>query len=55
MKMMKMINNNINKVDRLLSDGHKLLGHLGHLRVKVGPGTLRRGTYMQGVSTFLAN
>jgi hypothetical protein len=38
-KYMKMIYNNTNKVDRLLSSGHQY--HLGHLRGKMGPGTLR--------------
>jgi hypothetical protein len=41
---MKMIYNKISKMDRLLSNGHQLLSHLGHLRAKIGPGTLQQGT-----------
>jgi hypothetical protein len=33
---MIMIYNNTNKMDRLMSNGHQLLSHLGHLRAKVG-------------------
>jgi hypothetical protein len=40
-KKMKIIYNNTGKVDRLLSIGHRLLSHLGHLRAKIWPGTLR--------------
>jgi hypothetical protein len=37
----KMIYSDTNKLDRQLSNGHQMLGHLGKLRAKIGPGTLR--------------
>jgi hypothetical protein len=40
----KMIYNNTIKHDRLLSDDHPLLSHLGHLREKIGLDTLYPGT-----------
>jgi hypothetical protein len=40
---LKTIYNNISKLDRLLSIGHQFLSHIGHLRAKLGPGTLRSG------------
>jgi hypothetical protein len=36
-----MIYNNTGKMDRLLSNGHHLLSHIGHLKARIGPGTLR--------------
>jgi hypothetical protein len=33
---MKIIRNNASKMDRLLSNGHQLLSHLGHLEEKLG-------------------
>jgi hypothetical protein len=32
------------QMDRLLCNGHELLSHLGDLRAKIGPGSLRQGT-----------
>jgi hypothetical protein len=40
----KNIYNKTGKLDRLLSSGHHMLIHLGHLRAKTGPGTLRPST-----------
>jgi hypothetical protein len=39
-----MIHNNTIKQNRVLSNGHQLLNHLGHLREKIGPVTLQHGT-----------
>jgi hypothetical protein len=38
---LKLHYNNIGKLDRVLANGHRLHSHLGHLRAKIGPGTLR--------------
>jgi hypothetical protein len=38
---MKMIYNHTNKHDLMLPNGQQLLSNLGHLRAKLGPGTLR--------------
>jgi hypothetical protein len=35
------IYNNIGQLDRLLSNGHTILCHLGHLGITIGLGTLR--------------
>jgi hypothetical protein len=43
----------MSKLDRLLSNGHKLLSHLGHLGAKIGPGTLRQGMHQRCVEVYI--
>jgi hypothetical protein len=46
---MKIIYNNTNNLDRLLSNGHQFLSHLGHSSTVY---TYYRHTYLQCVPTF---